>query len=141
MDFFPKQHIFLITTRYALLVMLICYFPHFLTCPLWLTVFILTTLCYKLISDYFAYPLLDSKIRFIVVIICLFLLKIQYGSIISSGFFIGFLLAFIGLKTIEIHNDRDIRILILCNFYLIFASLIVVQELWIIPYLLTWSNG
>ncbi len=136
MDFFSKQHIFLITTRYALLVMLICYFPHFLTCPLWLSVLILATLCYKLISDYFAYPPLDGKIRFIVVIICLFLLKFQYGSIISSGFFIGFLLAFIGLKTIEIHNDRDIRILILCNFYLIFAALIVVQELWIIPYLL-----
>ncbi|HAT1820286.1 TPA: DUF3488 domain-containing protein [Legionella pneumophila] len=136
MDFTAKQHTLLITTRYALLVMLICYFPHFLTAPWWIVILILASISYKLITDYFAYPPLDKRIRFIVIISCFFLLKFQYGSIVSSGFFIGFLLAFIGLKTIEIHNVRDIKILILCNFYLIFAALIVVQELLIIPYLL-----
>ncbi|TAL59660.1 MAG: DUF3488 domain-containing protein, partial [Legionella sp.] len=48
---------------------------------------------------------------------------------------IGFLLVFVGLKSIEIHNLRDIKVLILCNYYLIFSALLLNQDLWIIVYL------
>lgn len=136
MNFTASQHTLLIIIRHALLVTLLCYIPHFFTAPWWLIILVLSAIGYKFITDYFAYPLLSKWIRFMLVISCLFLLKFQYGSMVSSGFFIGFLLTFIGLKTIEIHSIRDIKILILCNFYLIFSALIVVQELWIIAYLL-----
>ncbi len=130
-----SQYTLLTTTRYALLVMLFCYIPHFSTAPWWLFLLVSAAIGYRISADYFGYPRLNQWIRFIVVVMCLFLLKIHYGSILSSGFFIGFLLIFIGLKSIEIHHFRDLKVLIICNFYLIFSALIIIQEFWIIPYL------
>ncbi len=130
------QKTLLISTRHALMVLLICYAPHAVTAPWWLFMLVLGALGYRLIADYFAYPLINKWIRLLLVIGCLFLLKMQYGSIMSSGFFIGFLLTFIGLKSIEIHQIRDLKVLVICNFYLIFSALTVIHELWIIGYLL-----
>jgi protein-glutamine gamma-glutamyltransferase len=132
----PSQHTLMMVTRHALLVMLICYLPHFATAPWWLFLLVLSAIGYRLIADYYGIPLLNAWIRFSLVVLCMVLLKIQYGTIISSGFFVGFLLTFIGLKTIETHTIRDLKVLTLCNFYLIFSALIVTQELWIIIYML-----
>lgn len=126
----------LVATRSALLVMFICYLPHFITAPGWLCILVFLAIGYKLTADYFGYFRLNAWIRFLLVGLCLFILKIQYGSIISSGFFIGFLLTFIALKCLEIHSFRDLKTLVICNFYLIFSALIVIQELWILVYLL-----
>lgn len=132
----PTQQSRLIaTTRHALAVMMICYIPHFFMGPWWLFFFIVTAVTYKLWADYFAYPLASRWIRLALVLLCLYLLKSHYGTIVSSGFYIGFLLVFIGLKCIEIHNFRDIKFLILCNYYLIFSALLINQDLWIIMYL------
>ena len=131
-----SQYTLMTTTRYALCVMLICYLPHFATAPIWLFTIVLIAVGYRLIADYYGYPLLGKLVRIFLVIMCLFFLKLNYGSILSSGYFIGFLLTFIGLKTIEIHNLRDLKVIVICNFYLIFSALIVIQELWIIVYLL-----
>ena len=136
MSITSSQHTLMMTTRYALLVMLICFIPHFASAPWWLFILVLLAIGYRLIADYFGYAQLNKWIRLILVLTCLFLLKIQYGSIVSSGFFIGFLLTFIALKSIEAHSFRDLKVLVICNFYLIFSALIVIQELWIITYLL-----
>lgn len=130
------QYVLINTIRHALVVMMICFIPHFISAPWWLFIIIFSTTLYRLIADYLGYALPNYWIRSGIVITCLFLLKIEYGSIVSSGFFIGFLLTFIALKSIETHNFRDIKVLILCNFYLIFTALILFQELWIILYLL-----
>jgi transglutaminase-like putative cysteine protease len=122
-------------TRYALFVLFICYLPHFATGPWWLFIFIFAAIGYRIIADYFGYLGLNKWIRFSLVVLCLFLLKVQYGSIVSSGFFIGFLLTFIGLKCVEVRNLKDLNVLVICNFYLILSALIVVQKLWIIAYL------
>lgn len=122
-------------TRYALFVLFICYLPHFTTGPWWLFIFIFAAIGYRLIADYFGYVGLNKWIRFALVILCLYLLKAQYGSIVSSGFFIGFLLTFIGLKCVEVRNEKDLNVLVICNFYLILSALIVIQKLWIIVYL------
>lgn len=132
----PSQHTLMMATRHALFVMLICYLPHFTTAPWWLFLLVLSAIGYRLIADYYCIPLLSAWIRFSLVVLCMVLLKIQYGTIISSGFFVGFLLTFIGLKTVETHTIRDLKVLTLCNFYLIFSALIVTQELWIIAYML-----
>ncbi|KTD64938.1 transglutaminaseTgpA domain-containing protein [Legionella shakespearei] len=132
----PSQHTLMMVTRHALFVMFICYLPHFATAPWWLFLLVLSAIGYRLIADYYCIPLLSAWIRFSLVVLCMILLKIQYGTIISSGFFVGFLLTFIGLKTIETHTIRDLKVLTLCNFYLIFSALIVTQELWIIIYML-----
>lgn len=136
MNNIPQQLVLMSTVRYALFIMLICYIPHFFTAPWWLFILILAAIGYRLIADYYCIPLLNKWIRFALVAICLLLLKLHYGSIISSGFFIGFLLTFIGLKTIEIHTFRDLKVLVFCNFYLMLSALIVIQELWIIIYLI-----
>ena len=131
-----SQQTLMNTIRYALFVMLICYLPHMFTAPWWFFIVVLTAMGYRLIADYYCLPVPNKWIRFTLVAFCLFLLKLHYGSIVSSGFFIGFLLTFIGLKIIEIHNFRDLKVLAFCNFYLIFSALIVIQELWIILYLI-----
>ncbi|KTD82514.1 transglutaminaseTgpA domain-containing protein [Legionella waltersii] len=126
----------MIIIRHALMVLLICYLPHLFMAPWWIFLLVVLAVCYKLTADYFAYPLISKWVRIGLVFTCTVLLKVQYGSIVSSGFFIGFLLTFIALKVIETHTIRDIKVLILCNFYLVFASLIVIQELWIMIYVL-----
>ncbi|MGQ3887682.1 transglutaminaseTgpA domain-containing protein [Legionella sp. CNM-1927-20] len=122
-------------TRYILVVVLICYLPHFFQSPYWITLLLLGAIIYKLIAGYFSFSPLPGWVKLVFVISTVILLKIHYGNIINSGFFIGFLASFIGLKCLEIHNIRDIKFLIICNFYLILASLIIDQSLWIIVYL------
>jgi transglutaminase-like putative cysteine protease len=129
----PSQHSLIALKRHTLVAIFICYIPHFTTAPWWVSLIFLAAMGYRLIADYFSYPLMSRWMRFIIVIGCLCLLN---GSIHSSGFFIRFLLTFITLKCIEMHTVRDLKVLILCNFYLIFSALIVIQELWIIIYLL-----
>lgn len=132
----PLQNASINIRKYALLVMMICYAPHFMIVPWWLFAIILTATGYKLFADYQGYPTINRWIRFGLVIACLILLKIHYRNVVTSEFFIGFLLTFIALKTLEIQSIRDIRVLILCNLYLILSALILVQELWIIVYML-----
>lgn len=124
---------FLSLKRYALFVTFICYFPHIITEPLWLFLFFLAAIVYRLIADYFSYPLIPRWIRFTLVLACLFLL---YEVVHSHEFIIQFLLVFIILKCMEFQTVRDLKVLILCNFFLIFSALIVVQEFWILFYLL-----
>ncbi|RUR18270.1 DUF3488 domain-containing protein [Legionella sp. km535] len=131
-----SQQVLISTTKYAVFVMLLCYLPHFFTAPWWMCVLVLSAMGYRLLADYYGIPMLNKWIRFTLVAVCLVLLKVHYGSMMSSGLFIGFLLTFIGLKIIEIHHFRDLKVLALCNFYLIFSALLVIQELWIILYLI-----
>lgn len=112
--------------------MFICYIPHIATQPWWLFFIFLAAVGYQLIADYFSYPPVSRLIRFCLVIGCLFLLS---QDTLSSEFFIRFFLIFIILKCLEIHTTRDLKVLILCNFFLIFSALIVIQELWILIYL------
>ena len=127
---------FYFTLRYALVISLICYLPYWTVSPLWLLLFVLGTMAYRLINAHYRLRPLAKSIRLMLIITCLVLLKAEYGSIISSNFYIGFLVAFVGLKIMEIHSARDFKVLILCNFYLILSALILIQELWMIFYLL-----
>lgn len=127
-----SQRSLLSLKKHALWVTFICYIPHIATEPIWLFILFLAAIVYRLIADYYSYALLPLWARLILVLGCLFLL---YGSSHSSGFFIRFLLAFIILKCLEFHSIRDLKVLVLCNFLLIFAALLVIQEIWILLYL------
>lgn len=129
----PSQHDFITLKRHILLATFICYIPHIATEPWWLFLIFLSAIAYRLIADYFSYPPMPKWIRLSLIIGCLFLLN---GVIFKSGLLILFLVTFIILKCLEMHTIRDLKVLILCNFFLIFSALIVVQELWIILYLL-----
>lgn len=124
---------FISLKRHILFVMFICYIPHIITQPWWLFLMFLAAIGYRLFADYFSYPPLPIWIRSVLVLGCLFLLN---QDVRSGGFIIRFLLMFIILKTVEFHTVRDLKVLILCNFFLIFSALIVIQEFWIILYLL-----
>ncbi|MDI1352547.1 MAG: DUF3488 domain-containing protein, partial [bacterium] len=126
----------IVTIRYALIILTLCFLPHFLLAPWWLFLLLLTVVGYRLIADYYGYPILNKGIRLFLVLCLIVILKIHYGSILSNGFFVGFLLTFISLKIIEIHNTRDLKVIVFCNFYLIFSALILIQELWILIYLI-----
>lgn len=135
MTYENAQLILHMNIRLALVVMLICLFPHMSNLPWWIFVVVFAAMAYRFIADYYGLPELHSGIRAVVVLFNLFLLHEYYGNIFSGGFFIGFLLTFVALKTIEVHESRDLKVLIICNFYLIFTSLIVHQDTWIIAYM------
>jgi transglutaminase-like putative cysteine protease len=120
--------------RHALLVLFICFIPHITTQPAWLFIMLSVAIGYQFIADYFALPAMSLWLRVSIVAASLFLIG---GNIFVSGFFIRFLLIFIILKCLEINTTRDLKVLILCNFYLIFSALIVTQDLWIVVYLFT----
>ncbi|WP_242604678.1 transglutaminaseTgpA domain-containing protein [Legionella busanensis] len=130
-----KHSHLLLLTRYMLIITLICYFPHFFQSPYWVTLLLIGAISYKLIATYFSFSPLPGWIKLIFIIGTVILLKMYYGNMFNSGFFIGFLATFIGLKCLEIHSLRDIKFLIICNFYLILTSLIVDQNLWMVVYL------
>src|SRR3990167_5175106 len=119
--------------RHALIVFLICYIPLLTTQPAWLFILFLAIVGYGLLEDYYSAPPTPWWVHLILIIGCLFLLG---RGIFISGFFIRFLLTFIILKYLEVRSIRDIKILILCNFFVMLSSLVVTQELWIIVYLL-----
>ncbi|MDX1837572.1 DUF3488 domain-containing protein [Legionella taurinensis] len=122
--------------RLALLVMMFSYLPHGMNMPVLLSLMILSAIGYRLLVSYYPVPLPSSGIRLGLIALCLALLFWQYGTVWSGQFFIGFLLLFVALKSLELQNLRDLRVIILCNFYLILTNLIVYQELWIFIYLL-----
>ncbi len=128
-----SQSSMLTLKRHALIVFFICYMPHITTEPTWLFVLFIAVIGYRLMADYYSYPPTPWWLHLLLVMGCLFLLS---RNIFISGFFIRFLLTFIILKYLELHSMRDIKILILCNFFVILSALIVTQELWIIVYLL-----
>lgn len=119
--------------RHAQIVFFICYLPHITTQPAWLSFLFLAIMSYRLIADYYNASPTPWWLHLILVIGCLYLLS---RNIFTSGFFIRFLLTFIILKYLELNSVRDIKLLVLCNFFVILSALIVTQELWIIVYLL-----
>lgn len=119
--------------RHGLIVFLICYLPLLLTQPAWIFILFSAIVGYGFLEDYYNAPPTRWWLHLILIIGCLFLLG---RSFFISGFFIRFLLTFIILKYLEVRTIRDIKILILCNFFVILSSLVVTQELWIIAYLL-----
>jgi hypothetical protein len=127
-----SQRSLLTLKRHAVLVFCICYIPHITTEPAWLFILFLCAISYRLIADYFSYPPMPWWASTAIVIACIFLLS---ENIYSSGFFIRFLLTYIILKCLELHTTRDLRVMVLSNFFVIFTSLIVTQDLWIIIYL------
>ncbi len=135
MNIKPSQQYFVTLKWHLLLVIFICYIPHIATEPAWLFITFLSAIAYRLTADYFNYPPIPVSIRIsLFILVCCILL--YGGDIFSVGFFIRCLLTFIILKCLEIHTIRDLKVLIICNFFLIFSALIVIQELWIIIYLL-----
>ena len=127
-----SQADFMTLKRQVLFVICLCYLPLITNEPAWLFGMFITVIGYRVIADYYNYPPMPRFIRFILFLGTMFLL---YGDMISVGFFIRCLLAFIILKFLEIRTVRDLKVIVICNFFLIFSSLIIVRELWIIVYL------
>jgi transglutaminase-like putative cysteine protease len=129
----PSRTSLLALKRHALIVFLICYVPLAMTQPAWLFILFSAIVGYGLLEDYYSAPPTRWWVHLMLIIGCLFLLG---RTIFISGFFIRFFLAFIILKYLEVRSIRDIKIIILCNFFVILSALVVTQELWIILYLL-----
>ncbi|KTD65530.1 transglutaminaseTgpA domain-containing protein [Legionella spiritensis] len=125
------------TTRFALMVMIFCYSPQIMQVSWWISLLILGIIVYRLLADYVAWPLPGPAARLLLILlgITTLLLK-QQGNLWSGTFFINFLLVFIALKSLEVHTTRDLRVLILCHFYLILTVILLNLELWIFIYLL-----
>lgn len=131
-----KQQIPIATIRQTIYVMIICFLPHFTTAPWWLSVLAILAVLYRLTAEYRQYPILPGWFKAIIVITITALLRWQYPSFMASGLFIGILLTFYWLKLIELHRLRDVRLIILINFYVIFAALITHISLWIFFYII-----
>ena len=124
------------TIKHALLVMIICYLPHLISSPWWLSILVVSAIVYRVSIDHYGYGLPNVWARLFLVIVSLCLLFLQYKSQVSSGFYIGFLLVFVALKSLEIRTVRDLRVLVLCDFYMILTALLIHQELWVFLYVI-----
>ena len=124
------------TVRMLLFVFLCCYLPHFFSSPWWLSTIVVSAILYGFLSIYYPLPRLTTLTKLILIIAGLSLVFFHYHTAVSSGLYIGLLLMFIAFKTLEIQSIRDLRILALCNFYVILSSLLIFQTLWIFPYVI-----
>lgn len=125
--------------RIALLATIICYLPHLHTMGWWLSLLAFSAIAYRLIADFHHWPLPSSWLRMFLILACVALLIWHYQTLWSGQFFIGILLLFVALKSLEIHSLRDLRVIILCNFYVMLTVILINQELWIFAYLLLGS--
>jgi len=89
-----------------------------------------------LAGSYYYLPPLALWLRAIIVISVVMLLGRQYGTFFSGSFFINALVAFFWLKIIELYTLRDLRVIILCTFYVIFTALVLQIKLWIFIYMI-----
>lgn len=121
---------------HVLIVMMFCYLPHVLALPV-LSVFIISIIVYRFCAIHYALPLPNMAVRIVLIIISLGLLYWQYRVLQSSGFYIGCMLMFTALKILEATTPRDLRVLILCNFYIILTVLLTYQDLWVFLYVIT----
>jgi transglutaminase-like putative cysteine protease len=117
----------------VMLALFICYIPHIASEPWWLFGIFSAAIGYRLLADYYNYSRIPTWIIVLLTWGCLLLL---YGSALTIEFYIRCFLIFVIFKCMETYALRDLKVLIICNFYLIFSALIIVQELWIIPYLI-----
>ncbi len=136
MHVYQSEQIPFSTLRQALFVMGFCFLPHLLTAPWWLSILVIAVISYRLLASYRFYPLLPWWLRASIVIIFVGLLRWHYASFASSGFFINTLVTFFWLKIIETYTLRDLRVVILCSFYVIFTALVIHSTLWIIVYMI-----
>lgn len=127
--------------RFNLLVTLIvamslCYSAHLVSAPWWISLLAVFVIGYRFMVHYALWPPLPIYIKILIIISALALLRWQFGSFSSNAFYNSFLLTFIWLKLFETHRRRDIQVLALVNFYVIFSALLLNQELWVFIYLL-----
>lgn len=121
---------------HTLLMMSICYLPFLMSAPWWITALAVITISWRLASDHFNQPLPAFWIRMGLIIGCITLLSVYSNHFFASDFFINTLLCFFWLKVIELQKARDLRLLILISFYVIFSAFILHLTLWILFYLL-----
>ncbi len=115
--------------------MLGCYFPIFLTSPLWLTTIIVGIFVYRLLLDHKGARLPGLFQRMFFAVFCLSLL-FEHFRAFTGPFYIDFLLLFVALKCLEIETERDVRFMVLCNIYVMLCTLLLNQALWVFPYIL-----
>lgn len=124
------------TLCYGLVAMLICFVPHLMDVAWVVLVMAGFALAYRSYSAFYVKPPLPSFIKVILVLLSLFLLRVQYGVLFSSSVLIDMLLMFYWLKVIEVYKRRDLRLLMLASLFVVFTVLIRFSELWVFPYML-----
>ncbi|AHE68035.1 transglutaminaseTgpA domain-containing protein [Legionella oakridgensis] len=122
--------------RHTLFIMGFCFLPFVNITPWWLTMLAIGVISYRVTANVYHRFLLPKWLHILLVFGVIALLRWYYGSFFSSGFFIGFLMAFFWLKVIEIHRMRDLRMVALACFYVIFTALIIHISLWILLYMI-----
>ncbi len=124
-----SQQISLPLLRQTVLVMALCFLPLLSSCPWWLSLLACLAIAYRLFAGYRHYGLLPLWLRAILIIISISLLRWHYESFFNSVFFVGCLITFFWLKVVEIHKQRDIRVIIICSFYVIFTAILTSPNL------------
>ncbi len=119
-----------IALKYALFTTAICYLPHVFDQSYFISLLFIVSLFYRFLSIHIKLPYPSTPLKTIFGLIILVLLYFNYHSTLMSGFYISFLLSFIALKVLEIKTVRDIKALVICNFYIVLSVLINYQELW-----------
>lgn len=124
------------TRALCVLTLWVTYSAHLFIMPIWMFVMIAIIGVSRFYADYKSLPPLSRWVKALVIAALFITLNFYYGRPLTSEFFIALLISFVGLKLIELHSIRDIKFLVFADFYLILSALILVQELWIIPYML-----
>jgi transglutaminase-like putative cysteine protease len=136
-----SQQISLPLLRHTVLVMGLCFLPFLTSSPWWLSILACLAIAYRLFAGYRHYSLLPLWLRALLIIVFLALLRWHYESFLNSGFFIGCLITFFWLKVVEIHKQRDIRVIVICSFYVIFTAIITNPNLWTLLYIILASSA
>lgn len=123
MSFFPSLFKTLtplntLNNVYSLLpiVLFIIFLPHLMTAPIVITLYIISILAYFSLHTFGIIPLPGKMIRFLLIILALFLLVMTYGFLFSQKMSLSLLAIMISLKLLEIHNEQDRRNIFLVLF-------------------------
>lgn len=111
-------------------------FPVLLMAPTWLIFACMFCLCFRSLQSLLNSPPTHWLLKLILTVVGFTLLVLEVKGRLDYLFFIYFLVLFVSFKVLEIQNRRDYLTQVLVNLYVLFASLILVMELWIFAYIL-----
>jgi protein-glutamine gamma-glutamyltransferase len=128
----PDRH----TAHWLLASVLLVLAPHAAYQPLWLSLVVLMLLAWRALLTLRAWPVPGRLLRIALTLLLTVLVYQHYGTVLGRDAGVGFMCGLLALKLLELRNQRDYLLAAFLLYFLILASFLYSQSLWLAAYLL-----
>jgi transglutaminase-like putative cysteine protease len=124
------------TAHWLLASVLLVLAPHAAYQPLWLSLGVLTLLAWRTLLTLRAWPVPGRLLRTALTLLMTLLVYNHYGTVFGRDAGIALMCGMLALKLLELRSQRDYLLAAFLLYFLILASFLYSQSLWLAAYLL-----